>query len=110
MKFTGASNKLIMENLKRLSEKRQKITVRFPLIPGVNDDEKDILELGSFVSSLNVVRELSILPYHKAGFEKLKRMKKPKDSSFVSHSPSAEILSEIEEKLKDFGLKIQIGE
>ena len=110
IKFTGVSNKLILENLKKLSEKRQKIIMRFPLIPGVNDDEKDILELGMFVSSLKIVRELSILPYHKAGFEKLKRMKKPTDLSFLSHSPSAEILREVEEKFKDFGLKIQIGE
>jgi pyruvate formate lyase activating enzyme len=109
IKFTGLSNKLILENLKELSERRQKIVVRFPLIPDVNDDEKDILELGSFVSSLELVKEISILPYHRAGFEKLKRMKKPTDLSFVSHPPSAEMLSEIEERLKDFGLKIRIG-
>jgi len=110
VKFTGVSNKLILENLKKLSYNGQKIIVRFPLVPGANDDENDILELGVFVSSLKNVKELSILPYHKAGVEKFKRLKKPKASFFMSHSPSAEILSEIEKKLKDFGLKIQIGE
>ena len=109
MEFTGVSNKLILENLKKLSHNGQKIIVRFPLIPGVNDDEEDILELGAFVSSLGNVRELSILPYHKAGVEKVKRLKKPKDSLFTSHPPSAETLSEIEEDLRNFGLKIQIG-
>lgn len=109
MKFTGVSNKLILENLKKLSHNGQKIIVRFPLVPGVNDDEKDILELGAFLSSLKSVKKLSILPYHKAGFEKLKRLKKPTDSFFMSRSPSADTLSEIQEKLRKFGLKIQIG-
>lgn len=109
MKFTGVSSKLILENLKKLSQSEQKIIVRFPLVPGVNDDEKDILALGAFVSSLKNIRELSILPYHKAGVEKFKRLEKPADLFFIKHPPSAETLSEIETKLKDFGLKIQIG-
>jgi len=109
MKFTGVSNNLILENLKKLSHNGQRIIVRFPLIPGVNDDEKDVLELGAFVSSLKNVEELSILPYHKSGVEKAKRLKKTKDLSFTSHSPSTETLNEIAKKLKDFGLKIQIG-
>jgi len=109
MRFTGVSNKLILENLKKLSRNGQRITVRFPLIPSVNDEEEDILELGTFVSSLSNVEELSILPYHKGGVEKVKRLKKPEDSLFMSHHPSAERLSEIEKELEDFGLKIQIG-
>jgi pyruvate formate lyase activating enzyme len=108
-KFTGLSNKLILENLKKLSHNGQKIIVRFPLVPGVNDDEKDISELGEFVSSLEGVKELSILPYHRTGVEKSKRLRKPTDLFFMNQSPSAETLSEIEKKLKDFGLKIQIG-
>ncbi len=109
MKFTGVSNQLILENLKKLSDSGQKVVARFPLVPGVNDDEKDILELGELVSSLNNVKELSILPYHKAGVEKSRRLGRPADSSFVNYSPSTERLKEIEEILKGFGLQVQIG-
>lgn len=109
VKFTGVSNKLILENLKKLSNNRRKIIVRFALIPSVNDDEKDILELGAFVYSLKNVKELSILPYHKAGVEKFKRLRKPKNSLFISCPPSDETLSEIERKLKNFELEIQVG-
>lgn len=109
VKFTGVSNRRILENLKMLSQTGQEIVVRFPLVPGVNDNEEDLLELGSFVSSLKNIRELNILPYHKAGVEKFNRLVKPKDSPFVSDPPSAEELSEIENKLKAFGLKIKIG-
>jgi pyruvate formate lyase activating enzyme len=109
IKFTGVSNRLILENLKKLSQNGQKIIVRFPLVPGVNDDEKDILELGTFLSSLKNIKELSILPYHRAGAEKIKRLINPKDSLFESRPSSSEELSEVEKKLKSFGLKIQIG-
>ena len=109
IKFTGVSNKLILENLKQLSQNGQKTVVRFPLIPGVNDDEKDILELGAFVSSLKNMKELSILLYHRAGAEKIKRLTNLKDSAFMNYSSSSEALNEIEQRLKSFGLEIQIG-
>jgi len=109
IKFTGVSNKLILDNLNMLSKIRQKLIVRFALIPGVNNDKEDILELGAFVSSLENVKEISILPYHKGGIEKSKRLRKPEYLFFLSHSPTAETISEIERTLKDFGLMIQIG-
>jgi pyruvate formate lyase activating enzyme len=108
-RFTGFSNELILKNLRELSNAGQKMIMRFPLIPGVNDDEEDIQQLGEFISSLKGVKELSILPYHKAGVEKSRRLKKPKDTEFLNHPVSSERLSEIEKRLKDFGLKIQIG-
>lgn len=109
IKFTGVSNKLVLDNLNRLSKIGQKIIVRFALIPGVNNDKEDILELGAFVSSVENVEEISILPYHKGGIEKLKRLRKPEDLLFVSHFPTAETIGEIERTLKDFGLTTQIG-
>ncbi len=108
-KFTGVSNKVILENLKRLLYNGHEINVRFTLVPGINDSKEDILELGTFVSSLKNVKELSILPYHKGGVEKSKRLRKPEDSLFVTHSPSAEKLSEIERILKDCRLKVKVG-
>ncbi len=108
-KLTGVSNSVIMKNLKKLSDSGQKIIVRFPLVPGVNDSQKDIHELGEFVSSLKGVRELNILPYHKGGAEKSKRLRGSANSLFRNHSPSAEMLSQVQEELKGFGLKIQIG-
>jgi pyruvate formate lyase activating enzyme len=109
VKFTGVSNKLILENLKNLVGSGQRIIVRFPLVPGVNDDEKDILELGEFVSSLDNVKELNILPYHKGGAEKSKRLRGSASPFVADQDPSAEALSVVQNRLKGFGLKIQIG-
>lgn len=73
-KFTGVSNKVILENLRLLSNSHNQVIVRVPLIPGVNDQEEDISQLGEFVSSLRSVKEVDVLPYHELGIEKYKRL------------------------------------
>lgn len=108
-KFTGVSNKLILENLKRLSDGGRKTIVRFPLIPGVNDEENDIREVGAYVSSLRGVKEINILPYHKGGVEKSRRVTGSADQLYDNSPPSAEALNRVEKKLKSFGLKIRVG-
>jgi pyruvate formate lyase activating enzyme len=108
-KYTGVSNRTILENLKKLSENGQPLIVRFPLVPGINDDDRDIQKLGEFVSSLDRVKMLSLLPYHRGGCEKLNRLLVPADSSFKGESPSPQRESEIIRKLEGFGLKVQIG-
>ncbi len=49
---TGAPNEVILENLRRLSAVAAKCIVRIPLIPGINDDEKNLIESGRFLASL----------------------------------------------------------
>lgn len=109
IELTGVSNKLILDNARKLSSTGRDVIVRFPLIPSVNDEETDILELGAFVSSLRNVKKLDLLPYHKAGIGKAERLKKQEESSFVGRPPSAERLSEIGKTLADFGLEVQVG-
>jgi len=109
VKFTGVSNNLILENMKNISGIGKNIIVRFPLIQGVNEDEKDILELGEFVSSLKNLNEIDILPYHKAGVKKGERIKNQNVPKFITHIPSAKKINEVAETLKSFGLKVKIG-
>jgi pyruvate formate lyase activating enzyme len=108
-KYTGVSNQTILENLKKLSGNGQPLIVRFPLVPGINDDDGDIQKMGEFVSSLDKVKKLSILPYHKGGSEKLNRLLVSATSTFKGQSPSPERVCEITRKLEGFGLEVQIG-
>jgi len=108
IQFTGVSNQVILKNLKLLSQQGKKIIVRLPLIPGVNDDEENILATGNFVASLKNVEELNILPYHRAGIEKFKRLNKTKEA-FIRHPPTTEEVRSIENTLKQFKLKVHIG-
>jgi pyruvate formate lyase activating enzyme len=107
--FTGESNKLILENLKRLAAKGKKIVVRIPVVPGVNDDEKNIRETAEFLRSLGTISEISLLPYHKLGRDKLRGLeKKAAGDDFTP--PSAERLERIKRDLEDRGFRVSLGE
>lgn len=62
--WTGASNEKILSNLRRLSELGHPLNIRFPLIPGINDDELNLGQTARFLASLPNVPPLKILPYH----------------------------------------------
>jgi pyruvate formate lyase activating enzyme len=49
-KWTGADNRLILDNLMRLSHAHPDIRVRIPLIPGVNDDESSLAEMAEILN------------------------------------------------------------
>ncbi len=63
-KWTGVSNATILTNLRKLSELGHKIIIRIPIIPGINDDEENLRQTGSFLSSLPNVPPVELLPYH----------------------------------------------
>lgn len=103
---TGVSNKLILKNLKRLDSLGKRIIVRFPLIPSVNSDEENVRSMSDFVSRLKNVEEIDILPYHRLGVEKAKRLGKTAKSF---KNLSNEMVENIAKELKSFGLKVKIG-
>ena len=65
--YTGVSNRIILENLRRLSDSGRKIRVRIPLVPGVNDDAANIRRTAEFLKPLKNIERVSVLPYHKGG-------------------------------------------
>jgi pyruvate formate lyase activating enzyme len=65
---TGANNKIILENAIRISGKTQ-IRISLPLIPGFNDDEKNLEETARFAKQINVLY-IDINPFHSLGKDK----------------------------------------
>ena len=51
-KYTGQDNRLILENLRRLSECAEELVVRIPVIPGVNDSPEDIEKAAKIIAGL----------------------------------------------------------
>ena len=64
IKFTGVSNKLILNNLKRLAETGSAIYIRIPLIPGINDDEENLRESGKIIRALPNISGVELMGYH----------------------------------------------
>lgn len=65
--FTGVTNELILENLKKLDEKGCKTVLRCPIIPGLNDTDEHFTGIAKTANSLRNVLEINVEPYHPLG-------------------------------------------
>lgn len=106
--FTGVSNKLILENLKMLDKLRKDIWIRFPLIPGFNDDESNIFRMLDFLNRLQKKPPLQILPYHKIGKQKYARFGIEYKMKGVEEPTQAHIDKTIK-YFEDAGFEVTIG-
>ncbi len=107
-KYTGVSNKSILQNLKKLAKNGSDLVITLAIIPGINDDEKNIANTAEFLSSLSNVKYVSLLPYHKAGVDKYKSLNRLYKLT-QTKPPSRQKMKTIEEKLKDYGLIVKTG-
>ena len=65
--LVGFDNILELEFARYLSDNNIPVWIRQVLVPGYTDDENDLLRLKDFISSLNNVQKVEILPYHSLG-------------------------------------------
>jgi pyruvate formate lyase activating enzyme len=105
-KYTGVSNEIILENLEKLSTVHNNIFVRFPVIPGINDDYQNIRKIGEFLSPLEIT-QVNLLPYHYIGMDKYKRVGRTYKLADIQ-SPSREKLSEVSAILRKFNLNVKL--
>ncbi len=72
--LVGFSNEKELEFAKYLSKNGIHMWIRYVLIPGYTDDEKDLLNLKNFIDELKTVDKIEILPYHSMGKYKWKKL------------------------------------
>ena len=65
--LVGTSNKKELEFARYLSENNIKMWIRQVIVPGYTDDEKDLIKLKEFLSTLKTVEKVQLLPYHNMG-------------------------------------------
>lgn len=74
---TGVSNRLILENARKLVEAKKQMLFRTPLIPGFNDDKENIEATASFIKNelgLSPSEHLELLAYNNLGEDKYLRL------------------------------------
>ena len=65
--LVGNSNKLELNFARFLSDNNIPMWIRQVIIPDITDDTQDLLKLKDFISSLNTVQKVELLPYHDMG-------------------------------------------
>lgn len=68
-KYTGADNKLILNNLKKLFKIGAKVWIRIPIIGGINDSAEEMSKIKSFLKPYQPLK-IELLPYHNLGIHK----------------------------------------
>lgn len=105
--YTGVSNKIIIENLRQLSERKAAIGLRVPVIPGVNDGDAHIDALGMLLSSLHIQR-IFLLPYHGIARSKYERLGQSYSLEGMAE-PTPLDMENIKKRLEKYGLMVSIG-
>jgi len=63
-KYCGAPNGIILNNLERLAETKVKLLIRIPVIPTINDDKTEMAAIFNFLTGINGIEAVHLLPYH----------------------------------------------
>lgn len=107
-KWTGVSNKKILDNLKTLASNRSEYIIRLPLIGGVNDDVENITETARFISSLaGNHKEVNLLPYHKIAQTKYGKLGRPDEFKLLEEPGHAAKMRAIA-IFMEYGIKASI--
>ena len=73
-KLTGMPNVNILDFAKYLSEKNIPVWIRHVVVPESTYNEKYLSELGAFLSTLNNIKALDVLPYHNMAIPKYENL------------------------------------
>ena len=65
--YTGVSNSLILNNLKYLAGRGNKVQPRIPLIPGITDTGENLSRIVFLLRSLKTIDRVDLLPYNRIG-------------------------------------------
>jgi pyruvate formate lyase activating enzyme len=104
---TGVGNETILANLAALAAAHAHVIVRFPVIPGVNDDSKNVGLMVVMMNRLGL-REIDLLPYHRIGTDKYRRLRRPYQLAELQ-PPSAEAMENIRRVFADAGIEASVG-
>jgi pyruvate formate lyase activating enzyme len=61
---------LVKDNLMKLAESGADLTVRTPVIPGFNYDDKEVEAMCRFLKGIDADIRYELLPFHDLGYEK----------------------------------------
>lgn len=109
IKFTGVSNKIILNNSKTIVKMAEKVIARIPVIPDFNCDENSIKNIVEFIKNLKHIDEIHLLPYHVFGLNKYNCLGKSYRMSKSALKPTDDVMEKFRNIVESSGIKCSIG-
>lgn len=110
IKYVGASNKKILENLEMLSSRQADIYIRIPVIKEVNGNRKEIGDILNYLKDKKIhPAGVNLLPYHNTGSGKYDKIDEEYKGVCFS-APSDQEMQEFVELFQEAGFNnVKIG-
>jgi|LGVF01.2.fsa_nt_gb pyruvate formate lyase activating enzyme len=102
-KMTGVTNKVVQINAKLLARSGAEVIVRVPVIPTINDSEKNISETADFVKDCGI-KSMQLLPYHRLGINKYGYIGREYPMDENIKPPSAQKMARLKEIIVEKGI------
>ena len=104
--YTGVSNQRILGNLEALVSRGRPVTVRIPVMPGINDTTDEIGQFATYLAELPA-SQVELLPYNDIGAGKYKRLGLAYRLPDVPR-PTSEDLAHFRDALARAGLNVRV--
>ncbi|MEI8347744.1 MAG: glycyl-radical enzyme activating protein [Pseudomonadota bacterium] len=108
--LAGVGNELILNNLKRLAQIHGNISLRIPILPGINDGQENMEQIAQLALQLPSIKEINLLPYHRSAVAKYERLgqKYPVELNAMG-TPDPVTLNKLAESFSHLGIKVRVG-
>ena len=113
--YTGGGNEQILSNIVETVEAGVPLIIRIPVIPGINNDEKNITNTARFIAEKlhNKVAQVQLLPYRKMGTEKYESLAQAYPMGEDYKMPEREVWEQdilsLQKLMKSFGVPAAAG-
>jgi len=107
--YTGVSNKIILENLKKVNDLDKEIWIRVPIIPEFTANKNNIQAIGELIKDLKNISRVDLLPFHKLGISKYEKL----DLEYACkdfEAPSEEDMKSFKEIMDNYHSNVKAGE
>lgn len=99
--YTGTSNRLVLDNLKKLSIAGAAIDLRLIMLEGLNTDDDTVQKTIRWLQNEAIqLTSIHLLPYHEFGKDKYPRLRRESPAHFIA--PSTERLAAIRQQLNRY--------
>jgi pyruvate formate lyase activating enzyme len=108
-KYSGVSNRQILQNLSLLIAAHKNVIVRFPVVPEITDSEENIKQIKSYLKTIRKgINEIDLLPFHSIARGKYKSLCK-ENKMRDTKEPSQERLKQLKKEFEQLNLNVKIG-